>query len=201
MPRILTANDVADFRERLCDAATRIFVEKGPAGLNMRELAGRLGVSAMTPYRYFKDKDEILAMVRAAAFNRFAAALEAARDPAGDPLESSLRVAEAYAHFALSQPQAYRLMFDLSQPNEDQYPDLADAAARARRTMSAHVHDMITAGLLQGDAEMIGHVLWSVLHGAIVLQLAGKLAPGIDPVALRTMALAVLGKGLGIGEG
>ena len=201
MPRPLSTAEVSDFRERLCDAAAGLFAARGPDGFTLRERASELGVSPMTPYRYFKDKDEILAMVRAAAFNRFAAALEAARDPAGDPLESSLRVAEAYAHFALSQPQAYRLMFDLSQPNEDQYPDLADAAARARRTMSAHVHDMITAGLLQGDAEMIGHVLWSVLHGAIVLQLAGKLAPGIDPVALRTMALAVLGKGLGIGEG
>jgi AcrR family transcriptional regulator len=201
MPRPLTETDVTQFRERLCEAGEKLFATHGTEAVTMRHLATALGVSPMTPYRYFKDKDEILAMVRAAAFNRFAAALEAARDPAGDPLESSLRVAEAYAHFALSQPQAYRLMFDLSQPNEDQYPDLADAAARARRTMSAHVHDMITAGLLQGDAEMIGHVLWSVLHGAIVLQLAGKLAPGIDPVALRTMALAVLGKGLGIGEG
>ena len=49
MPRILTDDDVADFRERLCEVATRAFVEKGPAGLNMRELAAALGVSAMTP--------------------------------------------------------------------------------------------------------------------------------------------------------
>ncbi len=41
----------------------------------MRQLAAELGCSPMTPYRYFKDKDEILAAVRAAAFDRFSEAL------------------------------------------------------------------------------------------------------------------------------
>ena len=200
MPRPLSQADVTQFRERLCEAGEKLFATHGTEAVTMRHLATALGVSPMTPYRYFKDKDEILATVRAAAFNRFADALETARDPTGDPVESSLRVAEAYTNFALSQPHAYRLMFDLSQPNEEQYPNLAHAAARARQTMTAHVHDMIGAGIVQGDAEMIGHVLWSVLHGAIVLQLAGKLSPGIDPVALRATAFAVLGRGLGMTE-
>lgn len=65
MPRILTQSDVADFRERLCDVATRMFDARGPEGFTMRELAAELGVSAMTPYRYFKDKEDILAAVRA----------------------------------------------------------------------------------------------------------------------------------------
>ena len=43
----------------------------------MRQLAAELGVSPMTPYRYFEDKDAILAAVRATAFNRLAEALEA----------------------------------------------------------------------------------------------------------------------------
>ena len=60
MARGLTDTDVANFRERLCETAARLFVERGPGSFNMRELASRLGVSAMTPYRYFKDKTEIL---------------------------------------------------------------------------------------------------------------------------------------------
>ena len=44
----------------------------------MRQLAAELGVSPMTPYRYFEDKDDILAAVRANGFNRFAEALERA---------------------------------------------------------------------------------------------------------------------------
>ena len=44
----------------------------------MRQLAAELGVSPMTPYRYFEDKDAILAAVRTRAFDRFAEALELA---------------------------------------------------------------------------------------------------------------------------
>ena len=68
MPRITTPADVTEFRNRLCEVAAQLFAEKGYEGFNMRELAGRLGISTMTPYRYFKDKEAILSEVRARAF-------------------------------------------------------------------------------------------------------------------------------------
>ena len=101
MPRVLSETDVADFRERLCEAAERLFAEHGPDGVTMRQLAAELGVSPMTPYRYFKDKDAILAAVRANGFNRFAEALEAAYDSESDPVERSRIVGDAYVAFAL----------------------------------------------------------------------------------------------------
>jgi AcrR family transcriptional regulator len=199
MPRFLSVDDVSEFRLRLCAAGERLFAQHGAEAVTMRQLAAELGVSPMTPYRYFKDKDEILAAVRAAAFNRFSSALEVARDPAaGGAVASSMRVANAYTDFALGEPQAYRLMFDLRQPNEDCYPELAEAAARARRTMTAHVVDLIAAGLLEGDPELIGHVFWSMLHGVIVLQMSGKISPGVDAAALRRMGMAVVARGLGL---
>src|SRR3546814_15072618 len=82
MPRILSEADVADFRERLCEAAEKLFAERGPEAVTMRQLAAVLGVSPMTPYRYFRDKDDILAAIRTNGFNRFAEALEKARDGA-----------------------------------------------------------------------------------------------------------------------
>ena len=45
--------------------AERLFAEHGVEAVTMRQLAAALGVSPMTPYRYFKDKDAILAAVRA----------------------------------------------------------------------------------------------------------------------------------------
>jgi hypothetical protein len=113
-------------------------------------------------------------------------------------LVASQRVADAYTDFALSQPDAYRLMFDLAQPTEHEYPELQAAASRARRTMTAHVEGLITAGLLRGDPELLGHAFWACLHGNIVLQLADKLSPGIDPAALRTASLVALAAGFGL---
>ena len=143
----------------------------------MRELASALGVSAMTPYRYFRDKDDILAAVRARAFDRFAETLELAYAGPGTTLERSRAKRDAYVRFALEEPETYRLMFDLSQPTEEDYPDLVRAMARARATMTTHVRDLVAEGTLSGDPELIGHVFWAALHGAVTLHLAGKLSP------------------------
>ena len=75
MPRVLSDEAVGEFREKLVDAAERLFGQHGLEAVTMRQLAAELGVSPMTPYRYFADKDAILAAVRARAFNRHAAAL------------------------------------------------------------------------------------------------------------------------------
>src|ERR1700729_4557900 len=110
MPRTLSPADVETFRVRLCDVAEKLFAAHGPDGVTMREMADALGVSSITPYRYFKDKDAILAAVRTRAFNRFAAAMESARD--GSKTQSG----NAYPAFALAHPAAYRLLLNVSQP-------------------------------------------------------------------------------------
>jgi AcrR family transcriptional regulator len=175
VPRILSESEVAGFRERLCDVAARIFIEKGRDGFNMRELAARLGVSAMTPYRYFKDKDGIFAAVRARAFSRFAGELEAALPGPGAAQDAGKALADAYVRFALAESTSYRLMFDLSQPNEQNQPELARATARLRAAMTGYVRRLVEAGLYEGDPDILSQTIWAALHGAIVLHLAGKL--------------------------
>jgi AcrR family transcriptional regulator len=178
MPRVLTETDVADFRERLCEAAERLFAEKGPDAVTMRQLSAELGVSPMTPYRYFEDKDDILAAVRTNGFNRFAEALETARAGAKDIRSRGRAVGEAYVRFAMEHPHSYKLMFDLNQPNAEKYPALIAAGQRARATMTDHVKDAIAAGLYEGDPAEIGMMFWATGHGVVVLQLAGMLPPG-----------------------
>lgn len=180
MPRTLSTAEVADFRERLCDAAARLFAERGQSGFTMRELASELGVSPMTPYRYFHDKDEILAAVRARIFTQFSETLERAYAAPGDAIRRAGATAEAYIRFALDNPSSYKLMFDMHQPEDGKYPELAAAAARARKTMTRHITPLIETGFVEGDPELIGHVYWVVLHGAATLQLAGKLGPECD---------------------
>jgi AcrR family transcriptional regulator len=180
MPRALSTNEISDFRERLCDAAAALFAARGREGFSLRELAAELGVSAMTPYRYFKDKDDILAAVRARAFDRFAELLEAAYETQSDPIARANAVGQAYLRFAFAEPASYRLMFDLAQPDEAHYPELVRATERARATMTRHVPALVAQGVVAGDPKLIGHVFWSAIHGAVVLKLAGKLRAECD---------------------
>ena len=192
MPRVLTELEVSDFRDRLCAAAERLFAERGPQGVGMRQLAGELGVSPMTPYRYFKDKDDILATVRASGFDRFSDALEAAMASFDDAIEQAAAVGDAYFRFALDQSAAYKLMFDLDQPTEARYPDLVRATERAKRTMTGYIGRLVEAGILKGDQDLIAHVFWATIHGLVVLHLAGKLPGPVDVETLRDESFRVL---------
>ena len=182
MPRILTQAHVDQFRNRLCDVAARLYFEMGHSDFNMRDLASRVGVSAMTPYRYFGDKDGILAAVRARGVARLADQMEAAVPQGPGALM------QAYINFAMEEAAYYRLIFDLSQP----YAPLAELGCQEHRLLSAMV-SAIAAGRTNSDIELLARGLWTALHGAICLVLAGKLS-GSDLGELASqVALTFLG--------
>ena len=196
MPRVLTDEAVGEFREKLVDAAERLFAQHGLEAVTMRQLAAELGVSPMTPYRYFADKDAILTAVRTRAFNRHAEALELAFEGGANTVERANAVGRAYLDFALGHPEAYKLMFDIKQPNEAAHPELVAAGERSRATMTTHLKAMIDNGVLKGDPDLIGHMFWSALHGAIQLQLAGMLSPPFDAERLSGEIMRTLWLGL-----
>jgi AcrR family transcriptional regulator len=193
MPKTLSSADLESFRARLCDIAEKLFAAHGPDGVTMRELADAMQVSSMTPYRYFKDKDAILAAVRTRAFNRFAAAMESAS--AGSEKHSS----NPYLDFALANPAAYRLMFDVSQPTFADYADLVAAMDRARLTMGGGLRQMAADGRFTGDVELAAYVYWSALHGAVMLELAGLLDNSkLDARKIAKPAIEALSKHFGL---
>jgi AcrR family transcriptional regulator len=195
VPKILTDMDIETFRERLCDVAEQMFASHGPDGVTMRQLAAELGVSSMTPYRYFKDKDAILAAVRRRAFTKFATAMEEATKQAGGGQPGG-----AYLAFALANPSAYRMMFDTYQPTFHEYPDLLEAMERARSTMTAGWKQLGAKGALpEGmDIDLVGHLHWSAMHGAVMLELAGLLRPPLSAAKIAEPTLIAIAKNFGI---
>lgn len=195
MPKILTQDDIADFRAELCRVATDRFARFGYDGVTMRQLADALGCSPKTPYRYFKDKADILATVRAAAFGRFADALEAAAAAGRDAADRSRRVGRAYVAFALASPSAYRIMFDINGPEDVEHADLAVQSARARRFITRQAEDLATAGMIEVDPTVLGWAMWATVHGMVVLRLAGlwRDAPDFDSLQETAMRLLVDG--------
>jgi AcrR family transcriptional regulator len=173
MPRNLSPSDVNKFRDRLCDVATVLLSEVGRDGFNMRELAGRLGVSAMTTYRYFQDKDEILAAVRARAFARFADRMEGAAACPGTASQKIAALVRTYAEFAREEQIHYRLMFDLSEATNAVPAEFRAEELRARAALTRQLCQVADEGAFDGDPDLAGSVLWSALHGITALHLTG----------------------------
>ncbi|MFM8375555.1 MAG: TetR/AcrR family transcriptional regulator [Phenylobacterium sp.] len=176
MPRILSDADVADFRARLCMAAEDLFAQHGIEAVTMRQLAAALGVSPMTPYRYFRDKDEIIDAVRTSAYNRFADALEAAFEAVSDPTERSIAVGEAYLDFAVNNSRAYALMFDLKDMKSPPSEGLLSAGRRAQDCQVRHVQGLIDAGVIAGNAQDYGAIFWAIVYGFAGLILLGQMS-------------------------
>jgi len=194
MPKVLSDAEIVDFRERLCDEAERMFAENRPEEVTMRRLAAALGVSPMTPYRYFDDKDAILAAVRARAFNNFADALQESFKAGASPMRGR-KLADAYATFALEHPQAYKLMFDVSQPTGKTYPDLVQAWARAYELLVGPITDDSQTWSFDNPG-MIASMFWAAMHGAVMLAFAGNLRRDLEPAKLVALMLDALTFGI-----
>lgn len=193
MPRsALSHDEISSYREQICAVATRLFAEHGYAGVTLRGIANALGCSPMTPYRYFADKQAIFSAVRAAAFARFADAQEEAVQGAAEPTARLARLARAYVRFALDEPHAYRIMFELDQTPEPEDRELRDEETRAWTVLLGAIHAAVEAGALEGDPDTLAHLYWGGLHGIVSLHLAGKLRLGRDLADLTDAMLSAL---------
>lgn len=195
MRPVLTDEEVAEFRGDVCRVAEVLFARHGVEGVTMRQIAAELGWSPTTAYRYFKNKEEILAAVRAAAFNRFCEVIEEATRSSTDPRKSARNVGQAYLDFALENPDAYRMMFDVSQATVTGNAALTEALARARRSMVAYVAPLIDKGILRGETQALGQMLWASAHGLVMLRLSGIVVDDTELRQLHEKTMSALVRG------
>lgn len=164
-------------RQALLEAAERILVRDGVAGLTLRAAAREAGVSHAAPKNHFGDLVGLLSELATVGFERFASTLRASlRD--GDPPERRLAsIGRGYVAFARAQPGLFLLMFR-SERLDMERPSLRAAAESAAGVLSQAV------GARRG--ETVGTVLtlaqaaeialsWSLVHGFAMLLLDGRL--------------------------
>lgn len=160
-----------NLREALMQAALDLIAERGPAGATFAEAARRAGVSPAAPYRHFRDREELLAAVAAAGFDRFAEALKAGWN-GGRPDAASAyeRMGHAYLDFARQHPADYVAMFESGIPTEAD-PALRQAADRAFGVLREAAETLVAAMPAPGrpPALMVALHTWALAHGVAAL--------------------------------
>lgn len=171
-----------DLRAALIAAAQDILAQSGVAALSLRGVAARAGVSHAAPYRHFADKEDLLAAVAAAAFERLTASLDAAAPQiaAKDPDESLVALACAYFRFAAENPDAYRLIFATETTFTRKTPELEAAGAAAFARLADGVRRCLPANAAEAAALGAAALAWAELHGLAMLLLEGRI-----PSAMR----------------
>ena len=160
-----------DLRAALLRAAVDAIGQAGPAGMSLRDVARRAGVSHAAAAYHFGDKAGLLTAVAAQGYRMLTQELQNARDSGRGFLE----VGVAYVRFAVG----HRAHFEVMYRPELYRPD--DAEVREARAGAA----VLLYGTASPDAGQLaaGAAAWSLVHGLATLWLNGNLPPqlGTDP--------------------
>ncbi len=167
-----------DLRRTLLDAAVTVTSEKGPAGLSVREVSRRVGVSHAAGIHHFRDKRGLLTAVATEGFQRLRSQLGAAWEASSG---SFLEVGVAYVRFAFDQRPYFEVMFrpDLYRADD---PELSRAKREAAALLYGGVASVLGDGV-EMDRLTSGVAAWSLMHGLATLWLTDNLPAGLgdDP--------------------
>src|SRR5437763_13547882 len=103
-------------RQKLLEAARRMFVQRGYEGTTMRAIAAKVGYTPTAIYHHFRDKEALVTELSTLDFRAFAGALKRIGAVA-DPVDRLQQMGVAYAEFAAMHPMQYQFMFMTRRPN------------------------------------------------------------------------------------
>ena len=173
-----------DLRRALIDAALDTIAEDGPAAVNLRAIARRVGVSHAAPAHHFHDKADLFTAIAAEGFALLASRLQTAYEQTGDFLE----VGVAYVRFALDRRAHFEVMFRPDLYHADD-PDLQQAQRAAEAALYGPLSP--SPGSTPGpEVIAAGVAAWSLAHGLATLWLNGNLPPALGDDPERVMRLA-----------
>ncbi len=193
---------IAMMRQKILDVAHSLVYEGGPETVTMRRIAGILGVSPMTLYNYFPNRQGILEALRqremARIMERRQEALERAR--AGQALEVLIDNLNRFAGKMRRTPAFYRLV--LMPASEENDPRRQEIQNRFEGHVS-HLAQIIRIGVEQGqfglaqDPTQAALAVLSMANGPLAYLAGGLISEEqfavIWPITLRLIALYLRG--------
>lgn len=165
-------------------AARELLEEDGSAGLSLRAVARRAGVSATAPYRHFADRDALVSAVAAEGYRELAECLTADH-PAPSTSDDLASVAVVYVRFALDHPALFRVMF--AEPCDPADEERLAATA----VVSEYVQGLVRDVFPGSDTCALAVAVWALVHGLAFLHLDGKLDTSGPEVVAEQVRAAV----------
>lgn len=128
-------------RAAIVEAAWEVVRENGLAGLSMRDLARRAGITTPTLYAYFDSKNAIYDAMFAQAAAEFTDHMTASYDSAG-PRDVLLAAARRFMEFCVGNVARYQLLFQRTipgfEPSAESYAYAVAALEGSRQRLAAN---------------------------------------------------------------
>ena len=162
-------------RQAILDAAMQLIAENGPDNLSLRAIARRIDYSPAGLYEYFGSKDAIIDAICYENETRLMNRLQAV--PTDLPLEEYLaELGLAYVQYARENPALFVLIFTRMRSGAETLPNPDEElpADESFLVVFAAVQAAIKSGQFNLgehlDATQIAYGMWSLVHGAAMLQ-------------------------------
>jgi AcrR family transcriptional regulator len=184
-----------DLPARILKEAEKVVVASGYQGVNMRRLAGRVGVSATAIYHYFESKEAILRKLRIGAAEKLNDRIRGI-DPRLPPQVFLADLGQQYLAYAQENPNLYRLLFEASfdeRVEAEDHPVLYFTYIAARGALEK----MAEQGIPIPDARHGAMMGWMMLHGFCSLMMSGMLplAEGMTRESLQELFMSYYSNG------
>ncbi|MDI1298391.1 TetR/AcrR family transcriptional regulator [Methylotenera sp.] len=175
-PKPKTEAERQQLRTLIIDAARELFVARGVEAVTMREIAKRIDYSATSIYLHFADKEAVLRAILDVDMLALAKRLNTILQ-ISDAVERMQALGFAYAEFALSFPNHYRLMFMAERtPCDPEKSSLQknNAEQDSYFLLKTVVNDVYLAGRFRAelqDVDLIAQTIWAGIHGVCSLEI------------------------------
>lgn len=167
--------DKERMRRRILDAAKQLFVKEGFENVSLRRIAGKIEYSPAAIYRYFKNKREILSVLRDEGFARYVERQEKGMEAYPDPMDRLRAGGRAYIKFALSEPEYYNLMYCTNCDQVEMDGEWAASSRAAYNNFRTTLEECIATGHF-GDVDLdtVVFAMWSSVQGLAHLMSTGQ---------------------------
>jgi AcrR family transcriptional regulator len=183
-----------ELKNALIAAGVEILSNDGVAGLSLRKVALRAGVSNAAPYAHFADKSTLIAAISTQGFERLyrAVADAVARHP-DEPAAQLVAGCWAYVNFALCDPDHFRVTLSGVVEKEDEHPAFIAVSKRSFALLVEIVHGCQAAGVLRPGPPELAAIIWSLMHGLISLLMENQIPGRVrGPRSIRALLVDVL---------
>jgi AcrR family transcriptional regulator len=155
-------------RAALLAAARAELAQVGVAGLSLRAVARRAGVSHAAPKHHFTHRAGLLSALAAQGFTALALGVDAAVAAPGPPIQRLAAAGHAYLRYARDEPELFDLMYrpELLSAGD---PALLAAKQRAFQGLTQVVHEIRSDLRTDIDPDTVALLAWATVHGIAVL--------------------------------
>jgi AcrR family transcriptional regulator len=184
----------AQQRQEILLVARDLFLREGTAQFTMRKLAKEVGCAPGTLYLYFRDKNELIAILVEESFEHLMEDLEQLRTDS-NPLVFLKEIMKTYIDFGLANPNHYHFAFMLRRTES-----LEKARPRPHRSYTLlldTVKACVDRQLIRRvDTGLAAQGVWTGIHGVTSLMITIPNFPWGDKAAVIDHVVDSLTEGL-----